>query len=271
MTIPNMDALLHGKPKFHRFFCLPRELRDAIYILFFYHSRQLKRTLTYFPSYVPHLVYRPIEFLPTICTASRQLYYEATPVYLGSYKDSYYVVNDGDVVRYTLDWLSYFPRNEGFSALQRLDFAHFDGREGSPDLDLIKSCRRLKRLKITIDQLDWRIVESPFTDKDRRDKLFGTYDRALYEERGRVLTLQNAIDEHHWVQLFTMTARPLALTIRLQGCGRDGELESSKDLAKWLEERWTEHRDKLNVGFEYDDWTWILCGTVRRQWIGDVM
>ena len=79
------------------------------------------------------------------------------------------------------------------------------------------------------------------------------------------LTLRNAIDEHRLVQLFTQTARPLALTIRLMGYDNRSGLESSKDLALWLEERWKEHRDKMNLGFEYDDSTWRASGTVRLQ------
>ncbi|KAF2866423.1 hypothetical protein BDV95DRAFT_584696 [Massariosphaeria phaeospora] len=91
----------------------------------------------------------PFAALPAICKASRQLYWEATPILIQSTTLS---SPDAATSLWLTRWLSTFPSNQGFLANRRLKFANFHDDAIARAYELIALCPNLRALHITLSK-----------------------------------------------------------------------------------------------------------------------
>jgi hypothetical protein len=120
---------------------LPQELRDQIYNHAFHDSFLLPSEWNIVDDSDPRTLYR---ILPGICRANRQLYFEATPVFLA--RDTYFSMNT-ETSRQTLDLFNQFSED----VFKRVtDFAIYNWTEEGTQVqvDLITRFSNLTSLEI---------------------------------------------------------------------------------------------------------------------------
>ncbi|KAJ4368386.1 hypothetical protein N0V83_006743 [Neocucurbitaria cava] len=125
-------------------FRLPRELRDQILAYVF---DDLEEPRVQFKHHVARAqqMTPPYKDLPALSRASKQLYYEATLLFLTHITP---VLSDIETICWMREWLSAFSSDSAFRSIRQLAFRNFHGPDQIRGYELIAMCPNIRFLDI---------------------------------------------------------------------------------------------------------------------------
>jgi hypothetical protein len=194
-------------------------------------------------------------FLPPICLASKQLYLEATPVFIAGFE---WELQSAGANRWLTEFLSNFTVHEkevGFDSVRSIRFSNFDWFPGmqtlgqNMDMQLIKRCRGLKYLKLAFE-IDCMVNPRYFRDVS-----------ALEDDTEHDMRDINEIVEYYGLDDIFECRSIKKLDLVGFGKSYDGEVEENTaenrlvELAQWIREGFWQRRGQvLEVEVKWPAW-----------------